>query len=73
MYWAIGLEAHPLNAARTGLKSRHVHFELFEVSLAGTRNVGWNPNVVISPAMHRNGRWGLVTFSGDARAKGRLF
>jgi hypothetical protein len=29
VHWAIGLEAHPLNATRTRLKRRDVHLELF--------------------------------------------
>src|SRR5690242_16454718 len=46
---AIGLEAHPLNAARTRLKCGDVHLEFFQIILAGPRNIRRDADVVISP------------------------
>jgi len=52
VHWAIGLEAHPLNATRTRLKRGDVHLELFQVIFAGSRNVSRDADVVIPPAMY---------------------
>jgi hypothetical protein len=70
VHGAVRLEAHPLNAARTGLKRRDVHLKPVQITFAGARNIGRNANVVISPAMNRRGRRLLMAFSEGTRAIG---
>jgi hypothetical protein len=42
----IRIEAHPLNAVRPGLVSRHVHLEARQIPFPGARRRGWNADVV---------------------------
>src|SRR5271155_5432333 len=68
MHWAIGLEAHPLNATRTRLKRGDVHLELFQIIFAGSWNVSRDADVVIPPAMYRSGRRLVVPLPQSTRA-----
>src|SRR5271169_2534887 len=59
----IWIKSHPLYSTWTGLKSRHVDMQSGHVSLIGTRGLSGNTNVVITPAIPRNCRWGFVVLS----------
>jgi len=59
----IRIKSHPLNAAWTGSKSRHVNTKMGHVNLIGMRDLSGNSNVVITPAIPRNYNWGLVVLS----------
>jgi hypothetical protein len=58
---AVRVEAHPLDAVRTGLKAADMNAELLQVKLAVSRRGVWNAEMVVSPAEPRN-RWGSSRF-----------
>jgi len=66
--WAIGLEAHPLNATSARLKRGDVHLEFFQIIFAGSWNVCRDADVVIPPTMYRSGRRLIVPLSRSIRA-----
>lgn len=73
VYWAIGLEAHPLNATRTRLKRGDVHLELFQIIFTRPGNVRGDADVVIAPAMDRSGRRLVVPLPWRIRVIGHGF
>jgi len=59
----IGVKSHPLNAARTGFKSRNVNVQARHVNLIRARRLRGNSNVVITPAIPRDCSRGFVALS----------
>jgi len=58
-----GIKSHPLDAERTGLKSRYVNVQAGHVNLVRTRDLRGNSNVVKSPAMPGYRSWRFVVLS----------
>ena len=56
----IWVKSHPLNATRTGSKSRYADEQVGYVNLVGTRGLSGNSNVVVAPAILRDCSRGLV-------------
>ena len=52
----IRIESHPLNATRAGFKPCYMDLEPGNVNLIGTRRIGRDSNVVITPAAARDSR-----------------
>ena len=59
----VRVKSHPLNATWTGSKTRNVNVQVGHVNLIRARSLRGNSDVVITPAMPRNGSWGFVVLS----------
>ena len=59
----VRIKPHPLNATWTGSKTRNVNVEVGHMNLIRARSLRRNSDVVIAPALLRNGSWGFVVLS----------